>query len=274
VLRFLWTYFFVMNANFSCRRVDGGQLLMRECQLLRDVLGGVFQTWATAEFFIDTSDSSVNVRAMLSGVFSFQFSVFSGKESQTGDGAGSVHLLYAARERGSLRWWRGERRLGRRRDAGSGWYFSCCRRYEFCFFGMSSALFCTSSAFFCTFSASCFGSGGETHMDVNCLPQNRYVVDGGLGASARRAVDVRKRGPTPEAARDGEMEGTRRWLARAYRASGRGLFCMYWPGRELRRSAQAGRRRKVSKSVRFCPPRNPAGGLSLELRCEGEKQLP
>ena len=39
----------------------------------------------------------------------------------------------AARERGSLRWWSGERRPGERMDAGSGWYFSCCRRYEFVF---------------------------------------------------------------------------------------------------------------------------------------------
>ena len=45
-----------------------------------------------------------------SGVFSFQFSVFSGKESQTGAGNGFVRLLDAARERGSLRWSRGERR--------------------------------------------------------------------------------------------------------------------------------------------------------------------
>ena len=74
VLQFLWSYFFVMSGNFPCRRGYEGQLLVRECQLLRDVLGGVFQTWATAEFFIDTSDSSVNVRAMVKR--RVQFSVF------------------------------------------------------------------------------------------------------------------------------------------------------------------------------------------------------
>ena len=58
VLRFLWAYFFGRNPNFSCRRVDGGQLLMRECQRLRDVLGGIFQARAMAgarfNIFIDT----------------------------------------------------------------------------------------------------------------------------------------------------------------------------------------------------------------------------
>ena len=130
VLRFLWTYFFVMNANFSCRRGNEVQLLLRECQLLRDVFGRGFHTWemarASARIFIDTSGNSVIVRDVLLGegcsVFSVQFSVECGAKS--GDGTGSVHLLYAARERGS-RW---------RRDLGSGWYFSRCRTYEFCFF--------------------------------------------------------------------------------------------------------------------------------------------
>ena len=58
VLEFLWTYFFGMRSNFSCRRVDEGQLLMRECQRLRDVLGGIFQARAMAgarfNIFIDT----------------------------------------------------------------------------------------------------------------------------------------------------------------------------------------------------------------------------
>ena len=137
------------------------------------------------------------------------------------------------------------------------------------FFGMSSSFFCTSSAFFCTFSASCFGICVETHMNLTCLPPNRYVVDGRFGASARRPVDVQKRGLTPKAARDEEMEGKRRLLrrgGRAYRASGRGLFCMHWPGRQLCRSAQAERRRNVSKSVQSCPPLNQAGGPRLEAR--------
>ena len=46
VLLFLWAYFSGMKANFSCRRGYVGQLLMRECQLLRDVFGRGFQTWA------------------------------------------------------------------------------------------------------------------------------------------------------------------------------------------------------------------------------------
>jgi hypothetical protein len=116
---------------------DVGQLLMRECQLLRDVFGRGFQRsnriFFPAGIFIDRSFISVNVRGMLLGVVSGQWSVVSGKWSQTGDGNGSVRLLCAARERGPLRWWTGETRPGRRRDAGSGWYFSCCRRYEFCF---------------------------------------------------------------------------------------------------------------------------------------------
>ena len=82
VLRFLWTYFFVMRANFSCRRVDGGQLLMRECQLLCDVFGRGFQRsnriFFPAGIFIDRSFISVNVRGMLLGVVSGQWSVGSG----------------------------------------------------------------------------------------------------------------------------------------------------------------------------------------------------
>jgi hypothetical protein len=86
---------------------------------------------------------------------------------------------------------------------------------------MSSALFCTSSAFFCTFSASCFGSGGEITMDVNRLPQNRYVVVGRLGASARHAVDVQKTRVDAGSARDGQTVAAAGWLARQTRLRAR-----------------------------------------------------
>ena len=79
VLRFLWTYFFGMNANFSCRRGYVGQLLMRECQLLRDVFERGFQRsnriFFPAGIFIDRSFISVNVRGMLLGVVSAQWEV-------------------------------------------------------------------------------------------------------------------------------------------------------------------------------------------------------
>ena len=69
VLQFLWAYFFGMNSNFSCRRVDGGQLLMRECQLLRDFFERGFQRsnriFFPAGIFIDRSFISVSVRCML-----------------------------------------------------------------------------------------------------------------------------------------------------------------------------------------------------------------
>jgi len=85
---------------------------------------------------------------MLLGVVSVQCSVFSGKRRRSGDGNGFVHLPYAARERRSLRWWRRERRLGRRKGAGSGWYFSCCRRYEFCSFWYEFCSFLYEFVFF------------------------------------------------------------------------------------------------------------------------------
>jgi hypothetical protein len=78
---------------------------MRECQLLRDVLGRIFQAWTTAgarfNIFIDTSLILVNVRVCYSefSVFGFQFSVNGGKRSQTGDGTGPVHLLYPLAQR-------------------------------------------------------------------------------------------------------------------------------------------------------------------------------
>jgi len=93
------------------RRRNEVQLPMSECPLLRDVFGHVFQVRPTArtrfKIFIDTSYISVNVRYMSLGeqcsVFRFQCSVsapadqplarFSGKESQTDDGHGFVHLL-------------------------------------------------------------------------------------------------------------------------------------------------------------------------------------
>jgi len=92
-------------------------------------------------------------------VFGFQFSVNGGKRSQTGDGTGPVHLLYPLAQRdpptptghfrtfsdifypeqGTLRE-RGDRCDGGEEkgdwdggDVASGSYFSCCRRYEFCF---------------------------------------------------------------------------------------------------------------------------------------------
>jgi len=58
-------------------------------------------------------------------------------------------------------------------------------------------------------------------MDVNCLPQNRYVVDGRLGASARHAVDVQKTRVDAGSARDGQTVVATGWLARLPRLRAR-----------------------------------------------------
>ena len=133
---------------------------------------------------------------MLLGVFSFQWSVsatadqpkgrFSGKRSQTGDGNGSVRLLCAARERGPLRWWTGETRPGRRRDAGSGWYFSCCRRYEFCFFWYEFCSFLYEFVFFLHVLCCMFGNDPRYSAKKRVFGGRKTAILWAVGRRRRR----------------------------------------------------------------------------------------
>ena len=198
---------FCQECQLLSRRVHEVQLLLRECPLLRDVLGGVFLTWATVEFFIDTSDSSVNVRAMVKrraqfSVFGFQWegepnrrwqwvrsparrcartgiAALVQRRKETGKGLSTLYCATAllslpqgvptyphrtfpdifghflpgtgdaARERGSLRWWRRERRLDGRGMRVRERIFPAAGSTNSALFGMNSALFCSFLYEFC-----------------------------------------------------------------------------------------------------------------------------